>query len=81
MLLIPDASAQKAAAISDRIRKAVEQHPYDEDLPCTISVGIAEYTPPEALVSVIRRADSALYRAKAEGKNCVRVAEPEGLTW
>jgi diguanylate cyclase (GGDEF)-like protein len=81
MLLIPDASAQKASSISDRIRKAVEQHPYDEDLPCTISVGVAEYTPPEALVSVIRRADSALYRAKAEGKNCVRVAEPEGLTW
>jgi diguanylate cyclase (GGDEF)-like protein len=79
MVLIPHASAQEAAAVADHIREAVYRHPYDEHINCTISVGVAEYDKSEELVTLIRRADYAMYRAKAEGKNCVRVAESVDL--
>ena len=46
-------------------------------LSSTVSVGVAisdeEYSDLSALLSA---ADRALYRAKAEGRNCVRLAKP-----
>ncbi|MBE7184435.1 MAG: GGDEF domain-containing protein [Methylobacterium mesophilicum] len=48
----------------------------------TASFGVAEGHQDEALDSMLRRADEALYRAKAEGRDCVRTALPyvsEGL--
>lgn len=41
-------------------------------IPCTISVGIATFTPPTTtLQDVVTRADIALYHAKRNGRNCV----------
>ena len=39
--------------------------------PVTVSVGVAERRPGEALAHVLRRADSALYSAKAQGRDRV----------
>lgn len=40
----------------------------------TASFGVAQSTPPEGLTDLLHRADTALYRAKAGGRNQVRVA-------
>jgi diguanylate cyclase (GGDEF)-like protein len=72
----PDASAKFAA----RIMHVVAQ-PYEIDgLQCRagISIGIAHY--PEDATSVaelLRHADTALYRAKADGRGLYRVFEPQ----
>jgi diguanylate cyclase (GGDEF)-like protein len=43
---------------------------YDnQDLRVTVSIGIAEMGIADDAASWLRRADSALYRAKAEGRN------------
>jgi len=45
----------------------------------TLSVGAALYRPGEDLAAFIERADSALYRAKKEGRNrCVSELEMRG---
>ncbi|PZO75574.1 MAG: GGDEF domain-containing protein [Mesorhizobium amorphae] len=40
----------------------------------TASFGVAEATPGESLAELFKRADEALYRAKADGRDCVRMA-------
>jgi PleD family two-component response regulator len=39
-------------------------------------MGIAKLTAGESGASWLKRADEALYRAKNEGRNCCRMAEP-----
>jgi diguanylate cyclase (GGDEF)-like protein len=40
----------------------------------TVSIGLADGTPPESVQDLINRADNALYRAKDSGRNRVIVA-------
>jgi PleD family two-component response regulator len=45
-------------------------------IPITASVGVIVVTQGERdALTVIERADAALYRAKEEGRNCVRIGE------
>jgi PleD family two-component response regulator len=43
----------------------------------TASFGVAQRGPGDSLFDLLRRADAALYRAKAAGRNQVRVALEE----
>ena len=45
-------------------------------VPVTLSIGIAPLAAEETGSSWLKRADEALYRAKNDGRNCCRVAEP-----
>jgi diguanylate cyclase (GGDEF)-like protein len=42
----------------------------------TASFGVAELAHGESIIDLLARADAALYVAKREGRNCVRVARP-----
>jgi diguanylate cyclase (GGDEF)-like protein len=42
----------------------------------SISLGVAQFAPPESISQWLHRADEALYRAKANGRNRVEVAYP-----
>lgn len=74
-------------AMAERIRVAVEElHPIEEDdLPVTISIGVSALRPDikDPGHDLIQRADRALYRAKAAGRNRVVVytdgARPDPL--
>ncbi len=76
-IILPATGAEAAAAAAERIRRAVEQHPFPGSDPksrvrVTVSLGIAVYptdaTDPTRLVEC---ADQALYRAKDAGRNAV----------
>jgi len=69
--------------IAERLRIAIQTHDfYDKNKslqdskkqPITISCGMAKYRKKETLKAWIRRADKALYHAKAKGKNCIKEA-------
>jgi diguanylate cyclase (GGDEF)-like protein len=72
--LLPRTSLADAHAVAERIRAAIATHDFG-GLTITASLGVAGWTEagvtdPERLVE---RADAALYRAKAAGKNRVEI--------
>jgi two-component system cell cycle response regulator len=80
LVVLPDTDDDGAAAFAERIRERVDRHafPGREDTPAlhmTASIGVATF--PAALIESVEdlfaRADAALYRAKADGRNRVRV--------
>lgn len=73
LVIFPQATAVQAAAISERIRAAVEAHVFPGDIRITISAGVA-VARGGAHTDLVSVADGRLYAAKWAGKNRV-VAE------
>lgn len=78
LVLLPGQDAAAARVIAERLRQAVERAPIEwqgKALALTISVGMAARRMADSDAAVVlERADKALYVAKQEGRNCVRVA-------
>ena len=74
--ILQRSSAQAAEIVAERVRKAVETGTAaDPDLPgATISVGLAVYDGEVDIEELLHRADQALYAAKREGRNRLRMA-------
>ncbi|HMI20396.1 MAG TPA: diguanylate cyclase [Sphingomonas sp.] len=75
-ILMPGASLEEAALVAERLREAMETaRELDESLPgVTISIGIATRETQRSAAELLAAADVALYAAKGEGRNRVRVA-------
>jgi diguanylate cyclase (GGDEF)-like protein len=81
-LILPETDREKAIALGERLRAYVEQNQLaDHDSrsapPLTISVGIANHTPPHTKEDLLEAADMALYRAKRAGRNRIAIGECE----
>lgn len=78
-LILPGVGEEEARALAERLRAAVEEHPFpgEEVLPggrLTISCGVAARTPQQAdYKELVHSGDDALYRAKFFRKNRVEV--------
>lgn len=66
--------SEEAAALAERLRGIVATHSYLEGRQITISLGVTTSTSYDIPESLVKRADSALYQAKQDGRNCVKVA-------
>jgi two-component system, cell cycle response regulator len=75
--VMPDTDSGLAAVVAERIRREVAATPFvvnqsGTGAPVTISIGIASVLPKEDTVqNLLKRADDALYGAKAAGRNRV----------
>lgn len=78
VVLFDHVQPQDALAAGERLRNAVAQAPFtagDLALPLTVSIGLAVLRPEDThFDSLLRRADEALYAAKAAGRNRVEIA-------
>lgn len=75
--LLPDIGLQDALRVAERIRAAVAEPALDEPTG-TVSIGVAPRIAGEPVADWIRRADAALYRAKAGGRDRIELASPDG---
>jgi len=73
LVVLSDSDQAEAAVVAERIRQAVADLSRPE-LAVSISLGLACWQGEESLESLLSRADSALYRAKAAGRNRVEAA-------
>ena len=80
IILALDADIKDAATnVAERVRKAIERHPFqcgsNQNVSVTISLGVAQHRVGEDAKVCIRRADKALYEAKHQGRNRVCLAD------
>ncbi len=76
-VIIPGADAQSAAQFAESVRADVGKLSFDNPaLKVTVSVGVA-VAPSDGnrAEELVKKADARLYRAKHEGRNCVRTAD------
>jgi diguanylate cyclase (GGDEF)-like protein len=74
VLLLPETTLAAAMATCERLREAVAAIDFsdiDAELHITASFGVAEAAGVEDHDRLLHRADEALYRAKANGRNRV----------
>ncbi|OOG24143.1 hypothetical protein B1C78_09465 [Thioalkalivibrio denitrificans] len=75
VVILPGADETETEGVAERLHQALAEVDYpamdDGPLPrVTVSIGIAIRESGDDTANLIRRADSALYRAKAAGRNC-----------
>jgi diguanylate cyclase (GGDEF)-like protein len=73
-VLMPGASIEQASAIGERIRIACAEAEHPHGLTVTVSLGVAAAGNEADSTALLREADGALYRAKFDGRNCLRLA-------
>ncbi len=73
-VVFPQTSMLDALQTVDRLRERLERVPFvfsQQLVKITLSAGVTQYRPGEALSLTLSRADGALYRAKSRGRNRV----------
>ncbi len=77
VIVMPETDIAVAAMVAERIRRRIATEPFAiqegaRNLDVTISIGIAELAgPTDNAAAMLKRADTALYRAKRDGRNRV----------
>ena len=73
-VLMPETGLDEGFSVLERVRReieAIDLRAGDEAVPVRASVGVAEWRANETIEHALRRADAALYQAKAAGRNRV----------
>jgi diguanylate cyclase (GGDEF)-like protein len=76
IILLTETNLEAAKIIGERLRQSIQQTPFNTDtgeIIVTTSIGVTESLPTDTLATLIKRADTALYKAKNAGRNCVVV--------
>jgi diguanylate cyclase (GGDEF)-like protein len=76
-VLFPKTRVAEALQRTNDLRAAIAARPCEQTL-CTFSAGVDEFREGDTLARVMVRADTALYAAKALGRNCVVLASSDG---
>ncbi len=72
-LILPETDIKGAEVLCERLREAVEKTTFDKVNKITISIGLTQFKKEDTMNSLVKRADEALYEAKAKGRNRVEI--------
>lgn len=76
MLLLPHTSLNQALELGEKLRQQTSHSGLLVDTEITISLGCATLTADDSMEGLTRRAENALHKAKAEGRNCTLGLDP-----
>lgn len=68
-----DTSIEQARELAEKIRCTIADKEFDKISRITCSIGITEITDNDRFDTAFERMDNALYNAKSNGRNCVKV--------
>jgi len=71
MLVAPHTTEDYAVKLAQKIRTSVMEHNFEYIQQLTVSIGVTQYSHNEDKTVFLKRADKALYEAKANGRNQV----------
>ncbi len=71
LVICRETDREGAMLLAERLREAVEKHAFATGERQTLSIGVSCYAPQDTEVSMLGRADRALYLAKNDGRNRV----------
>jgi diguanylate cyclase (GGDEF)-like protein len=77
LLLTPGIALPQAVMLAEKLRALISSHMFPVLGSITISIGVTQYMSFDSSDSMVKRADDALYQAKANGRNCVVVGQVE----
>lgn len=79
VVMLPNTPVETAVAIAERMRGLIEDQPLQmDDLPlmATVSIGVAMIDGGKPVEATIEQADQAMYAAKQQGRNRIKLWEP-----
>jgi two-component system cell cycle response regulator len=81
LIVLNNCSSSQAVARAEEVRNGIANHPVETSrgaLPITMSLGVlaSRNCNLRLVEEILSEADLALYRAKSDGRNCVRLANP-----
>lgn len=79
VILCQDSTQEKVLELMERIRKGFSSAVFPQigHLRVTVSIGVARIGEEKQVKKMIDRADAAMYQAKREGKDCIRIFRGE----
>lgn len=77
IVVLPNTHQECALALAEKIRLIIYATVFEPDNPLsiTISIGVSDRLGTEDFASTFKRADQALYEAKAQGRNCCVITD------
>jgi diguanylate cyclase (GGDEF)-like protein len=78
VVVCPHSGIQRGREVANRIRASVESHDFSGIGRLTASLGVAVFDKDDSIASLLTRADAAVYRAKAAGRNRVETSDAPG---
>jgi diguanylate cyclase (GGDEF)-like protein/PAS domain S-box-containing protein len=73
LIILPENNLEKAQALAERLRIIIESYTFDKVGTITVSLGVAEFKKGDTEDILVKNSDSAMLKAKREGKNRVKV--------
>lgn len=74
IIVCPETNSAQAAQMADKIVTTIAASEFETVNKVTVSLGISTYKKGDTDDSLFQRADSVLYQAKKDGRNCWRVS-------
>lgn len=73
IILLPDTGISEASRMAERIRSKVEEFSFEEIGKITISLGVTQFREGDTNERIMKRVDTALYKAKENGRNRIEI--------
>jgi diguanylate cyclase (GGDEF)-like protein len=69
LLICPETDREQAFLLAEKLRKDIENYNFDKIGQKTISLGISQFVKDDTPITLIKKADIALYESKNNGRN------------